>query len=807
MIIGAGVGSVVTEWRRLWRLRQRAHERDEARDLLHSHGTGKGRAFCEKLAQQAGIDQSHPALQRWYASIHETQNDREVVSLYAHLVQPVLDARARREISRSAAESTLMIAVSPLALVDMAFIARRNLRLINRIATLYGIELGYYSRLRLFKLVLLNIAFAGASELVREVGMDWMSQDLAARLSTRAAQGIGAGLLTARLGIKAMELCRPLPWIDDDKPRLGDFRRQLIGQVKETLQKAKRPAKNNAISGADRISLRRSARFSVFVSMIVDRNLPAIQIVSYHHINCSFFQVKVPMRLEVFCEDRLGLTRELLDLLVLRGIDLRGIEIDPIGRIYLNFAELEFESFSSLMAEIRRIAGVTDVRTVPWMPSEREHLALSALLEALPEPVLSVDMKSKVDMANPASCQLFGQKLDRLRNHTAAQLINGFNFLRWLESEPQDSHNEHVVINGQNFLMEITPVYLQDENDQHVLTGAVVMLRSTIRMGRQLQNVAAQDVSAFSQIVAVSPKMKHVVEQAQKLAMLSAPLLITGDTGTGKDLFAYACHQASPRAGKPYPALNCASIPEDAVESELFGHAPEGKKGFFEQANGGSVLLDEIGEMSPRMQAKLLRFLNDGTFRRVGEDHEVHVDVRVICATQKNLVELVQKGMFREDLYYRLNVLTLNLPPLRDCPQDIMPLTELFVARFADEQGVPRPKLAADLNTVLTRYAWPGNVRQLKNAIYRALTQLDGYELRPQDILLPDYDAATVAVGEDAMEGSLDEITSRFERSVLTQLYRNYPSTRKLAKRLGVSHTAIANKLREYGLSQKKNEE
>lgn len=189
LIVGAGVGSVATEWRRLWRLRQRAHERDEARDLMHSHAVGKGRAFCEKLAQQAGLDHSHPALQRWYAAIHETQNDREVVSLYAQIVQPILDAQARREISRSAAESTLMIAVSPLALVDMAFIAWRNLRLINRIATLYGIELGYYSRLRLFRLVLLNIAFAGASELVREVGMDWMSQDLAARLSARAAQG------------------------------------------------------------------------------------------------------------------------------------------------------------------------------------------------------------------------------------------------------------------------------------------------------------------------------------------------------------------------------------------------------------------------------------------------------------------------------------------------------------------------------------------------------------------------------------------------------------------------------------------
>ncbi|MHA8113823.1 transcriptional regulator TyrR [Kosakonia cowanii] len=513
------------------------------------------------------------------------------------------------------------------------------------------------------------------------------------------------------------------------------------------------------------------------------------------------------MRLEVFCEDRLGLTRELLDLLVLRGIDLRGIEIDPIGRIYLNFAALDFNSFSSLMAEIRRIQGVTDVRTVLWMPSEREHRAMSALLEALPEPVLSLDMKCKIELANAASAQLFGQQPDKLLNHNAAQLITGFNFQRWLEGNPQHSHNEHVVIGGQNFLMEITPVHLEGETGEAVLTGAVVMLRSTARMGRQLQNITQQDVSAFSQFVAVSPKMRQVIEQARKLAMLTAPLLITGDTGTGKDLLAHACHLSSPRAAKPYLALNCASIPEESVESELFGHAPEGKKGFFEQANGGSVLLDEIGEMSPRMQVKLLRFLNDGTFRRVGEDHEVHVDVRVICATQRNLVELVQKGLFREDLYYRLNVLTLNLPPLRDRPQDIVPLTELFVARFADEQGLPRPKLAHDLTQLLSRYNWPGNVRQLKNAIYRALTQLEGYELRAQDIQLPDYDAATLPVGDDAMEGSLDDITSRFERSVLTQLYRNYPSTRKLAKRLGVSHTAIANKLREYGLSQKKSDE
>ncbi|MBJ3813620.1 transcriptional regulator TyrR [Shimwellia pseudoproteus] len=512
------------------------------------------------------------------------------------------------------------------------------------------------------------------------------------------------------------------------------------------------------------------------------------------------------MRLEVICEDRLGLTRELLDLLVLRGIDLRGIEIDPVGRIYLNFASLDFGIFSNLMAEIRRIPGVADVRTVLWMPSEREHRALSALLQALPEPVFSIDMKGRVELANQASCALFGMDSDKLRHHSAAGLIGSFNFSRWLESAHELPHSEHVVINSHNFLMEITPVHLTDEDSSNVLAGAVVMLRSTARMGQQLQDLSERDLGAFDQVVAVSPRMHQLVEQARKLALLNVPLLITGETGTGKDLLAHACHLASTRSRKPYLALNCASIPENDVESELFGHAREGKKGFFEQANGGSVLLDEIGEMSPGMQTKLLRFLNDGTFRRVGEDHEVHVDVRVICATQKNLIELVQKGQFREDLYYRLNVLTLNLPPLRERTQDIIPLTELFVARFADEQGVPCPKLSPELGSVLGRYSWPGNVRQLKNTLYRALTQLEGYELRPQDILLPDFDTATLPVSEDAMEGSLDDITRRFESSVLTQLYRSYPSTRKLAKRLGVSHTAIANKLREYGLSQKKSD-
>ncbi|AOV97046.1 DNA-binding transcriptional regulator TyrR [Edwardsiella hoshinae] len=520
------------------------------------------------------------------------------------------------------------------------------------------------------------------------------------------------------------------------------------------------------------------------------------------------------MRLEVFCEDRIGLTRELLDLLAARSIDLRGIEIDTIGRIYLNFTELDFEIFRQLMAEIRRINGVTDVRTVPFMPSEREHRAMWALLESLPEPVFSIDMKGKVELANKAALSLFATSEEKICHQTAATLIGGYNFLRWLEDDDVAPHSEKVVIRGQDYLMDIMPIYLDDSKQAHrTPVGAVVVLKSAVRMGRQLQNLAVNDNSEFDHIIGISPKMRLLLEQARKLAMLDAPLLLVGETGTGKDVLARACHLRSPRGKKPFLALNCAALPDEVAESELFGHAAgaypnalEGKKGFFEQANGGTVLLDEIGEMSPRMQTKLLRFLNDGTFRRVGEEHEVRVDVRVICATQKNLIDLVQRGQFREDLYYRLNVLTLNLPPLRERVQDIMPLTELFVSRFADEQGMPRPKLAPELSAFLSQYGWPGNVRQLKNAIYRALTQLQGYELRPQDIVLPEFEAE-MALGDEVLDGSLDEICKRFERSVLTRLYRNYPSTRKLAKRLGVSHTAIANKLREYGLSSRRQTE
>lgn len=522
------------------------------------------------------------------------------------------------------------------------------------------------------------------------------------------------------------------------------------------------------------------------------------------------------MRIEVFCEDRLGLARELLDLLVSYHIDLRGIEIYQQKRIYLNIEKIDFELFRTLMMDIRRIDGINDVKTVSYMPSEQESHALKVLVESIADPIFSIDLKGRIELVNQAAQTLLNQRSDQIYHQNIGSYINGYNFSRDLNSDlihtQANRHSQRVTVKGQNYVMDINPVYFDDNKISPDIAGAVIVLHSVATLSYQKGSQNIESQNAFDHVISVSPKMNQVVAQAKKWAKLNAPLLISGDTGTGKDIIALACHSYSERSNMPFLALNCAALPDEVVESELYGHAAgaypnalEDKKGFFELANGGSVLLDEIGEMSPRMQIKLLRFLSDGTFRRVGEEQEVHVDVRVICATQRNLVDLVSKGLFREDLYYRLNVLTLQIPPLRERLQDIMPLTELFVTLFADEQQISRPTISNDVAPLLAQYAWPGNVRQLKNVIYRALTQLDGNTLNANDISLPELEGE-ITLNSEAMNGTLDEINKRFERSVLTQLYNNYPSTRKLAKRLGVSHTAIANKLREYGLSSTKNE-
>ena len=515
------------------------------------------------------------------------------------------------------------------------------------------------------------------------------------------------------------------------------------------------------------------------------------------------------MRLEVSCEDRLGLTRELLDRLVEHNIDLRGIEIDTSGIIYLNFPELEFRDFQHLMPEIRRIPGVYDVKTIPYMPSEREHHEIEALLKALPDLVFSLDSKGRVTQANQAALTTLAQPPEEERGLALGSLVKGFSFARWLEASEIKPQTCKLSLGGEEYLGDLMPLFVAEEKGKQALAGAVVVLKSARRVGMHFSALHAVEVGGFEHLQAESQKMKEVLAQAAKLAMQDAPLLIVGETGTGKELLARACHGASLRSSHPFMALNCAAMPDNVAESELFGYAPgafgnntEGKRGVLELASGGTLMLDEIGDMSPHLQTKFLRVLQDGVFRRVGDEQEVRVNVRFICTTQKQLLDLVHEGKFREDLYYRLNVLSLALPPLRERKADIMALAQQFVSRFAIELQRPRPRFTRNMAEYLTAYRWPGNVRQLRNCLYRAMTLLEGDELGPEHVDLP-VAADAMPLIDEWFEGGLDEAVKRFESRLLERLYPAFPSTRQLAKRLGVSHTAIANKLREYGIGKK----
>lgn len=513
------------------------------------------------------------------------------------------------------------------------------------------------------------------------------------------------------------------------------------------------------------------------------------------------------MRLEIQCQDRVGIAQEVLNILVRHKIDLRGIEVDPLSkRMYMAFPDVGFQMLQVLLPEIRRIDGVSDVKTTAFMPSEREHHELNTLIRTLPDGIISIDMRGKVLLVNDAAKQAIASDEPIVGEHISVA-VKGFNFNRWLDADEVLGQTTRVEVNGEDYIADILPIHVSGEGDALVFAGAVLNLKSQTRLGEQVVAFRRDAMESFNHIQANSSAMKKVVREARKIAQFDAPILISGETGTGKALIAKACHSSSHRKDKPFLTLSCASLPDNVAESELFGYVGNEpgavtKRGILEQANGGTVFLDEVGEMSRQLQIKLLRVLQEGTFRRVGDENEIYVDVRIIGATQKDLPAMVQEGSFREDLYYRLNVLTLEIPPLRERKADIVPLVHDFLHKFATRAGRSVPSVEDKCGEFMQSYPWPGNVRQLENALYRAVSLLEGDVLQKQHLQLPSYSHDMGYLDAD-FDGPLDQAVARFEATILRKLYPAYPSSRQLAKRLGLSHTAVANKLREYGINRK----
>lgn len=318
--------------------------------------------------------------------------------------------------------------------------------------------------------------------------------------------------------------------------------------------------------------------------------------------------------------------------------------------------------------------------------------------------------------------------------------------------------------------------------------------------------------SAFNKLVGKSKKIKEIIKIGNKIAKTEAPILVRGESGTGKELFARAVHLESSRKNGPFITVNCGAIPASLFEGELFGYTADGivglvnnsKPGMFELASGGTIFLDEVGELPPEIQVKLLQVLEEGTFVRIGSAEPVQVKARVIAATHRNLEELVEKKQFREDLYYRLGVVTVEMPPLKKRKEDIPELVEVFLKEFSRTYGKVVNKIEKEVINAFLEYSWPGNIRELKNVVERMVVLAEGsvvnVECLPENLRRH----TCIPIFSSPDKGSLTNVAVEAERQLITKTLKQANGNRSEAARLlGIPRSTLYYKLRQLGIPTK----
>ena len=527
------------------------------------------------------------------------------------------------------------------------------------------------------------------------------------------------------------------------------------------------------------------------------------------------------MRIVIKSNDRIGISQELLAEFSKQAWNLKAVEITScFTYIHVEYDELTLTKIKQCLVNV---VGVISVESISLLPSEQRANHLQALLDKMPEPIIDLDSNGLILALNKASHKVMPQgciaNSDFIITDYLGKPIGDFIGQINKEMLTNTSTSQAITIEGKAYILDISPVFsssISEHNEVEQVSGSVILLRSMNTLGRQISLLQSHQEHSFDNIVGKSKSISLIKEQGRRFAELDLPVLITGETGTGKELIARALHKASARAKAPFLAVNCSALPEHLLESELFGYASGaftgaqkgGKPGLVELAEGGCLFLDEIAEMSPYLQAKLLRFLQDLTYRRVGGTKELIANVRIISASHQNLAKLISQKTFREDLYYRLNVLSIDLPPLRERITDMDLLANLFIENAAKQVSnsqqvmLIKPKLTVKALTLLQQFSWPGNIRQLQNVLFSVVALNSGEEISADDLqqvlkkhLINEQKSedVTIETTKDWSSAQAD-----FEAKLLSHLYPLFPTTRKLAERLKVSHNKIAMKLREH---------
>ena len=446
---------------------------------------------------------------------------------------------------------------------------------------------------------------------------------------------------------------------------------------------------------------------------------------------------------------------------------------------------------------------------------------VEAILDAVGDGIFTIDERLRVMQFNRAAEEITGFSRDEALGMPCLEIFQQILFgqeclvCRAMEKQEYVRLVEREITrkDGRRRLVLVTTTPMLDAEGRR--TGVVVVFRD-IQELRELTE-QARGRAGFESLIGKNHRMQQIYHLIEQVADSAASVLIEGESGTGKELVARAIHRKSPRANKLFVAVSCAALAESLLESELFGHvkgaftgAVTAKVGRFELANGGTLFLDEIGDISPAIQVKLLRFLQEHTFERVGDSHPRTVDVRIIAATNRDLRHLIAEGKFRDDLYYRLKVIPISVPPLRERREDIPLVVAYFVERFRRETRKPITEVTPDAMSALLDYSWPGNVRELENAVEHAFVRCTGTEIAPAH--LPPEIRGTRRLAQTEGESRVqDEETSPgpaartatelSERERIIQALNETGWNRaEVARRLGLSRVTLWRKIRQYGI-------
>ncbi len=455
-----------------------------------------------------------------------------------------------------------------------------------------------------------------------------------------------------------------------------------------------------------------------------------------------------------------------------------------------------------------------------------EHMSIPLreflpILESITDAIF-IDSADGISLwCNTACEELYDVKSEQLHGMAVEELEQQGIFSPSVTRRVLEEKRELTIIHenkkGVRLLTTGTPIFDEQGILQLVITASRDITGLTrVRPAKSalplmgVPELAEPDTSHLKdkQIVAYSVAMKNVVTLARRLAAVNTTVLITGESGVGKGLLARTLHQEGGRAKQPFVTVNCGAIPENLIESELFGYVAGaftgsragGKRGYFEAAQKGTIFLDEISELPLNLQVKLLQVIQERQIIPVGAVQPIPVDVRIISATNRDLAQLVQEGRFREDLYYRLNVVPIEVPPLRERTEDILPLLRLNLAKYNRELGENK-SISADAISILLKYPWPGNIRELQNIVERLIITSSGDIITEDDIFIFIKQAAEENTSADA-DTSLTAALEKAEKEILQQALASYGSTRAIARVLKISQPTVVRKLQKYGLTR-----